>query len=59
MVITVTVPDEWDSNDLVDALGRPFNDATVWEWPDFWADVTDGVVSLAADTTATKEVGAL
>lgn len=55
MVITVSVPDESDKYDVATCMAATLGNgcnATVWEWDDFWADVTDEVVTPAGDTTA-------
>lgn len=57
-IITMTVPDGADTQQLAEDLDSTFadvegapTDATVWEWDDFWADYSDGVVTPADDST--------
>lgn len=52
IIIAVTVDDDVNGDNL--ATGMPADvgqDATVWEWAAFWADVDDGVITPRADTT--------
>lgn len=53
VIISISVEDGADTNSLADLAEQVGADPTVWEWPDFWADVRDKVVSPAGDTTAT------
>lgn len=52
MVVTVSVPDEMDDLTLARLVNQsvgPDADATAWEWPLFWVDVAEGVVSVEGE----------
>lgn len=52
IVVTVTVPDETDVDDVAYSLfPNQGADVTAWEWLDFFADVADGLVNAERDGT--------
>lgn len=71
MVGTFTVPAELEDADVADIIesalrewasttqdyrvSAPDPDPTVWEWDNFWTDVTEGVVDSAHDGTAREK----
>lgn len=46
VIVTVNVPEDADLWDLATQLAcaLPADDPTVWEWPDFWADLAEGLI---------------